>query len=130
MKHKSYLFSLVAVLFYVSLLWLLVFFESRNATSNIKNLFDAFWYSVVTLTTVGYGDRFPITLGGRIVSIVFLLSSVGILGYIVGSVTNKIKNYMENLDQSKYISIVRHLIQQKSLGKINIQKHLLKQQAN
>ncbi len=55
-----------------------LFFEYK--TGIIKNLFDAIWWSLVTITTVGYGDLYPVTFWGRIIGIVFIL-----LGFIVFS---------------------------------------------
>jgi voltage-gated potassium channel len=55
-------------------------FESQSRDANIKSGWDALWYSIVTITTVGYGDRYPVTMGGRIAAIFIMLMGVGIIG--------------------------------------------------
>ncbi len=55
-------------------------FESQSPHANIKTGWDALWYSIVTITTVGYGDFYPITMGGRITAIFVMLMGVGIIG--------------------------------------------------
>ena len=45
--------------------------------SNIKTASDALWWSFVTITTVGYGDKFPITYEGRIVAAFLMTAGVG-----------------------------------------------------
>jgi voltage-gated potassium channel len=55
-------------------------FESKNPDSAIQTGWNALWYSVVTITTVGYGDFYPITYGGRIVAIFIMFMGVGIIG--------------------------------------------------
>ncbi len=55
-------------------------FESQSPQANIKTGWDALWYSIVTITTVGYGDFYPITMGGRITAIFVMLMGVGIIG--------------------------------------------------
>lgn len=55
-------------------------FESRSADASITTGWDAFWYSVVTLTTVGYGDFYPITAAGRIAAMFIMFAGVGIIG--------------------------------------------------
>jgi voltage-gated potassium channel len=54
-------------------------FESGSPRGNIKTGADALWYSIVTLTTVGYGDRFPVTPGGRITAYFIMFMGVGII---------------------------------------------------
>jgi voltage-gated potassium channel len=48
--------------------------------SNIKTAGDALWWGVVTITTVGYGDKYPVTVGGRIVGTVLIVTGVGLFG--------------------------------------------------
>ena len=55
-------------------------FESKTEDANIKTGQDAIWWGIVTITTVGYGDRFPVTLPGRITGVFVMLAGVGIIG--------------------------------------------------
>ncbi|MEO7099333.1 MAG: ion transporter [Luteolibacter sp.] len=55
---------------------------------NIKNLADAFWWAYVTITTVGYGDKFPVTAGGRIVAMFLMTAGVGLFGAFSGFVAS------------------------------------------
>ncbi len=54
--------------------------------SNIKNAGDAFWWAFVTVTTVGYGDKFPITTEGRVVACILMAAGVGLFGSLTGFV--------------------------------------------
>ena len=53
--------------------------ESSSPDANITTGGDSLWWSAVTLTTVGYGDYYPVTGGGRIVAAVVMLVGVGII---------------------------------------------------
>ena len=55
-------------------------FESGVAGSNINTPEDAVWWTVVTITTVGYGDHYPITIEGRIVAAFMMTASIGLFG--------------------------------------------------
>jgi voltage-gated potassium channel len=55
-------------------------FESQSPDANITNDGDPFWYSSVTITTVGYGDRYPVTAAGRITAMFIMFMGVGIIG--------------------------------------------------
>ena len=58
------------------------------AGGNIASGEDAMWWAVSTMTTVGYGDRFPITSEGRIVAIFLMASGVGLFGTMSGLVAS------------------------------------------
>ena len=55
-------------------------FESKDPAASIQTGGDALWYSIVTITTVGYGDFYPVTLGGRIAGMFIMFAGVGIIG--------------------------------------------------
>lgn len=51
-----------------------------DPNSNIKTAEDALWWSYTTVTTVGYGDKFPVTTEGRIIAAVLMTAGVGLFG--------------------------------------------------
>ena len=55
-------------------------FESKSPDANITTGGDALWYSIVTITTVGYGDFYPVTAEGRITAMFIMFMGVGIIG--------------------------------------------------
>jgi voltage-gated potassium channel len=52
--------------------------------SNIKGAEDALWWSLTTITTVGYGDRYPVTTEGRAVGVLLMFTGVGLVGVFSG----------------------------------------------
>jgi voltage-gated potassium channel len=55
-------------------------FESQSPEANVTTGWNAFWYSIVTITTVGYGDYYPVTVGGRIAGMFIMVAGLGIIG--------------------------------------------------
>lgn len=54
--------------------------------SNIKNFGDGLWWAITTVTTVGYGDRYPTTTEGRCLAIVLMIMGISLMGVITASV--------------------------------------------
>ena len=54
--------------------------------SNIKSFGDGLWWAVTTVTTVGYGDRFPTTSVGRVLAVGLMLVGISLMGVITASV--------------------------------------------
>lgn len=100
-KQKLLVFAVIALL-YNLLVYGLYYFESNFENTNIHNLSDAYWYSLVTLTTVGYGDFYPITFWGRLIGILFVLGSLGILGYIITELSLKISEYLKKREMGYF----------------------------
>jgi voltage-gated potassium channel len=55
-------------------------FESKSPDANITTGGDALWWAVVTITTVGYGDKYPVTTLGRLTGVSVMFAGVGIIG--------------------------------------------------
>ena len=55
-------------------------FESKSPDANITTGGDSLWYSIVTITTVGYGDFYPVTFWGRVTAMFIMFAGVGIIG--------------------------------------------------
>ncbi len=51
-----------------------------DSASNIKSAEDAIWWSLSTITTVGYGDKFPVTTEGRLIGVTLMIVGVGLFG--------------------------------------------------
>jgi len=62
--------------------------ESYSLNANITNASDALWWDFVTITTVGYGDRYPTTNAGRIVGVFVMIAGVGLFGTLSGFLAN------------------------------------------
>jgi voltage-gated potassium channel len=65
---------------------LVLSFERDTPASNIHSYPDALWWAVTTITTVGYGDRFPISPAGRGVAVVLMVSGIALFGVITASI--------------------------------------------
>jgi voltage-gated potassium channel len=59
-----------------------------DPNSNIKTAEDALWWSYVTITTVGYGDKFPVTTEGRIIGMILMTGGVGLFGTFSGFIAS------------------------------------------
>lgn len=62
--------------------------ERYGADANIKTASDAMWFMIVTMSTVGYGDRYPVTNPGRVLGAVIIVIGVGIFGTLTGYLAN------------------------------------------
>lgn len=85
--------SLLLVVFIAILVWefgsvAILSVEARSADGNIKTASDALWYSLVTMSTVGYGDRYPVTNLGRLIGSVIIIVGVGLFGTLTGFLAN------------------------------------------
>jgi hypothetical protein len=65
---------------------LVLSFERDVPASNIHSYPDALWWAVTTITTVGYGDRFPMSAAGRGVAVVLMVSGIALFGIITASI--------------------------------------------
>ena len=88
-KKQSALTSVALLSFVVVIFSSIAILEfETDVNSNIKTAEDAIWWSYVTITTVGYGDKFPITTEGRIIGAILMTTGVGIFGTFTALVSS------------------------------------------
>lgn len=71
------------------------FFENEAQPEVFKSVFHSAWWSIVTLTTVGYGDVYPITIGGKIFTFFVLMIGVGLVTIPAGLVATALSKARE-----------------------------------
>jgi voltage-gated potassium channel len=62
--------------------------ERRDPASSIKTFGDAVWWTITTITTVGYGDRYPVTWQGRLVAGCLMIAGIALLGTVTATIAS------------------------------------------
>ena len=62
--------------------------ERANPDANIVNFGDAIWWAITTMTTVGYGDRYPTTGIGRLAAVTFMVGGITLLGTVTATIAS------------------------------------------
>jgi voltage-gated potassium channel len=75
--------------------------EHNKPGANITNLGNAFWWAIITITTVGYGDYTPVTTIGRIIAVVVMFSGIGIVVSLVTLLSQRRLQHIESMLKAK-----------------------------
>jgi voltage-gated potassium channel len=73
----------------------------RSGPGHIKNFGDAVWWSVTTITTVGYGDFVPVTFIGRLIAVLLMVGGISVIGVITATVASWIIQRVAEEDAAK-----------------------------
>jgi len=112
LAHKKFeLFTLLtfaSVVIFVSSVLIYVM-EANNDHSPINTLFDAFYWSVVTISTVGYGDVTPITKEGQSVAIIVIIAGIAVISFATSIVVSAFTDKLDDIRENKMISDISKL---------------------
>lgn len=98
-KKSELLSSVFVVLLLMIVASVLMFsIENKAQPDNFRNAFDALWWAFATLTTVGYGDIYPVTVLGKILSTVIAVLGIGLVAVPTGIIS---AGFMESMDKSE-----------------------------
>ena len=100
-KEEVVLFLIVTSIFIYLASAGIYFFENEAQPEIFSSVLHSGWWAVVTLTTVGYGDVFPITIGGKIFTFFILLVGVGIVTIPAGLVASALSKAREIEEDNK-----------------------------
>jgi voltage-gated potassium channel len=94
-KEELVLFLIVTVMLVFIVSFGIYYFENEAQPEAYKSVFHSMWWSIVTLTTVGYGDIYPITLGGKIFTFFVLIIGIGVVTIPAGLVATSLSKARE-----------------------------------
>ncbi len=83
--------------------------EANNPDSPVNTLFDAVYWSVVTIFTVGYGDIIPVTSEGRVVAMVVIMLGIAVISFATSIVVSAFTEKLDEIKEDKLIDDVSHL---------------------
>jgi len=106
LKNKKFelitLLTLSAFFIFIAGIMLYVF-EGNDQNPNIHNLFDAFYWALVTISTVGYGDISPMTSEGRAVSMIIILMGIGLISFFTSIIVSSFNERLGILREDRVI---------------------------
>lgn len=76
--------------------------ERVSPSGNIRNFGDGLWWAFTTITTVGYGDRYPTTSEGRILAVFLMILGISLLGVVSATIAAWFVRIMQNEERSKH----------------------------
>jgi voltage-gated potassium channel len=87
-KEEIFLFIFITlILIYFSAIGI-YYFENQAQPEHFSSIFESLWWAIITLTTVGYGDVYPITVGGKVFTFFILMIGLGIVAIPTGIISS------------------------------------------
>ncbi len=87
------------------------YFEHSETEANIHSLWDSFWWAIVTVGTVGYGDKYPVSVAGRLVGLVLIFSGVGLMSLLTATIAS--------------VFVERKIKEEKGLDTVKVKDHII-----
>ncbi len=74
--------------------------ERGKPDANIETFGDALWWSASTVTTVGYGDQFPVTASGRLVAVTLMLCGIALIGVVTATFASWLLDKVKEVEET------------------------------
>jgi voltage-gated potassium channel len=89
-----------------------VYLVEKTKNEQFKSLFDSLWYTIVTLSTVGYGDKTPLTTGGKLLGILIIFFGVATMGAVSGKIASYLvgQQLKEEKGMAKLSKLTNHYV--------------------
>jgi voltage-gated potassium channel len=113
--QSAFLAAVLILILMVTVSSITILQVESSSDSNIKSAGDAIWWSMVTLTTVGYGDKFPVTIGGRLIGIILMVGGVGLFGITSGFVASWFLSPMQKKENNDIGTLKQEILELRSI---------------
>jgi voltage-gated potassium channel len=104
----TYVIGATTLLVFCASLAMLDAERGRTAT-NINSFADALWWSITTITTVGYGDRYPVTGEGRLLGAGLMIAGIALLGVVTASLASWIIDEVRETEVDAHAVTIAHV---------------------
>ncbi|WP_034061980.1 ion transporter [Lacinutrix jangbogonensis] len=98
-KEEIFLFLFITLLLIYFAAVGIYYFEHEAQPEHFSSIFDSLWWAIITLTTVGYGDVYPITVGGRVFTFFILMIGLGIVAIPTGIISSALTKSVDSKDK-------------------------------
>ncbi len=102
-KKFELLTLLFLLLFIVSTAGIAIYVFEETKNPNITTLFDAFYWALVTISTVGYGDISPVTPQGKAISMVIIISGIAMISFVTSVIVSAFSEKLDELKENRII---------------------------
>lgn len=97
-KEQIFLFIFITLILIYFAAVGIYYFENEAQPEHFSSIFDSLWWAIITLTTVGYGDVYPITVGGKVFTFIILMIGLGIVAIPTGIISSALTNSVDKSD--------------------------------
>jgi len=104
--EKKFEFLTLAIMFFMAIAFgstIIFIYEGAGVNPNINNYFDAIYWSVITISTVGFGDISPVTIQGRVATLFLVIGGMGVIAFSTSIVTTALSEKLLILKEEKVI---------------------------
>ena len=98
-KEQIFLFIFITLILIYFASVGIYYFENEAQPENFSSIFDSLWWAIITLTTVGYGDVYPITVGGKVFTFIILMIGLGIVAIPTGIISSALTNSIDKSEE-------------------------------
>jgi len=101
---KFELFTLLfLLLFIVATSGIAIYVFEERANGDINSLFDALYWALITISTVGYGDISPVTTEGRVVSMLVIIAGIAMISFVTSVIVSSFSEKLDELKENRLI---------------------------
>jgi len=100
-KEQIFLFIFITLILIYFAAVGIYYFENKAQPEHFSSIFDSLWWAIITLTTVGYGDVYPITVGGKVFTFFILMIGLGIVAIPTGIISSALTTSVDQKDEDK-----------------------------